>query len=173
MEGRLREHLGELADGAEVRRTFDGRLLGQSWETPLVAMPKGPISAETIPGLVDRFHTEYAQRFGQRFDHLPVQGVTYRVEIVVPVDKVSYETTASAAAGTTPEAEGTFELRHFDQQPLEAAVYRRERLLPGERIEGPAVIREPLCTTFVCPGQVGTIGRFGEISIEIEGGAER
>jgi hypothetical protein len=28
------------------------------------------------------------------------------------------------------------------------------------------VIREPLSTTLVCPGQVAQVGRFGEIVIE-------
>jgi N-methylhydantoinase A len=36
----------------------------------------------------------------------------------------------------------------------------------GARIQGPAVIREALSTTFVMPGQVAEVGRFGEIAIE-------
>ena len=39
MEHRLRERAGR--DG-EVRRSFDGRLFGQSWETPFVQVPRGP-----------------------------------------------------------------------------------------------------------------------------------
>jgi hypothetical protein len=36
----------------------------------------------------------------------------------------------------------------------------------GAVVAGPAVIREPLSTTFVMPGQAAEIGRFGEIVIE-------
>jgi N-methylhydantoinase A len=36
----------------------------------------------------------------------------------------------------------------------------------GDRIDGPAVIREALCTTRVGVGQIATIGTYGEIVIE-------
>ena len=36
------------AAGVTVRRSFDGRLFGQSWETPFVDVPDGPITADTI-----------------------------------------------------------------------------------------------------------------------------
>ena len=36
----------------------------------------------------------------------------------------------------------------------------------GARVAGPAVIREGLSTTFVCPGQVAIVGLHGELSVE-------
>ena len=76
MEERLRAKVGDGADGMTVRRTIDGRLLGQSWETPFVELPGGPITEATIPELVERFHAEYERRYGNRFPYMPVQGVT-------------------------------------------------------------------------------------------------
>ena len=67
------------SDGVTVRRSFDGRLLGQSWETPLVEVPEGPITEATVQQMIDRFHDEYERRYGNRFPVVPVQGVTYRV----------------------------------------------------------------------------------------------
>ncbi len=165
MERRLRERIGAGAESAIVRRSFDGRLLGQSWETPFVSVPDGPIDAEAIPHLVELFHEEYGRRFGNRFPYVPVQGVSYRVELVVPAEKVEYVLqTAERAVDVSPER--TLELRHFTDAVLEAGEYARERLPVGSRVTGPAVIREGLSTTFVCPGQVAEIGRLGEILIE-------
>jgi len=47
-----------------------------------------------------------------------------------------------------------------------AREYDRSGLQSGDRIEGPAIIREELSTTQVCPGQRATVGRYGEIVIE-------
>ena len=84
MERRLRERAGR--DG-EARRSFDGRLFGQSWETPFVQVPQGPID---IADLVERFHETYERRYGNRFPYIPVQGVSYRVELRVPSEKVEF-----------------------------------------------------------------------------------
>ena len=43
MERRLRERAGATPGAGAVRRSFDGRLFGQSWETPFVEVPAGPI----------------------------------------------------------------------------------------------------------------------------------
>ena len=49
---------------------------------------------------------------------------------------------------------------------MTAREYDRAKLQSGDVIEGPAIIREELSTTQVCPGQRATVGRYGEIVIE-------
>jgi N-methylhydantoinase A len=159
MERRLRERAGRDGD---VHRSFDGRLFGQSWETPFVQIPEGPID---IADLVERFHETYERRYGNRFPYIPVQGVSYRVELRVPSEKVEFaERDGDGEAVPTR----TIELRHFADVPLEAAEYDRATLPVGARIAGPAVVREGLATTFVVPGQTAEVGRLGELRIEAE-----
>jgi N-methylhydantoinase A len=165
MERRLRARVGGAADGLAVRRSFDGRLLGQSWETPFVQLPDGPIEADTIGTVIARFHDAYEARNGNRFEYIPVEGVTYRVEVVVPSDKVEH-VARGAAAPSVPAPERTFTLEHVGEEPLEAVEHRRERLAVGAVVQGPAVIREDLSTTFVLPGQRAIVGRVGELVIE-------
>ena len=167
MEERLRTRVGAANGDVEIRRSFDGRLFGQSWETPFIEVPDGPIDEGTMPELVERFHTEYERRFGSRFPMLPVQGVTYRVQLVVPADKVEY-TRLEGDAVQAPTPTRMLELRYLADAPLSAAEYEREALPPGSRLGGPAIIREPMSTTFVAVGQVATVGSFGEILIERE-----
>ena len=157
MERQLRERAGRAG---EVRRSFDGRLFGQSWETPFVQVPDGPID---VAVLVERFHESYERRYGNAFPYIPVQGVSYRVELRVPSDKVEF--VERGGGGKAPPAR-TIELRHFADEPLEATEYDRAALPAGARIAGPAVIREGLATTFVVPGQTAEVGRLGELSIE-------
>jgi N-methylhydantoinase A len=118
-----------------------------------------------MPALVERFHDAYERRYGNRFPYVPVQGVTYRVQLVVPADKIEH-VARDGDGGPAPPPTRTIELRHLADEPLEAAEHDRERLPVGAVVAGPAVIREALSTTFVMPGQVAEIGRFGEIVIE-------
>ena len=168
MERGLRERAGAAADGAAVRRSFDGRLLGQSWETPFVAVPDGPITPETIGAMVEGFHAEYGRRFGNTFPYIPVQGVSYRVELIVEAPKVEY-LPLERGDGVEVEPDRTIELRYLASEPIEAAEYTRERLPVGARVHGPAVIREALATTFVLDGQLALVGPHGEIAISQEG----
>jgi N-methylhydantoinase A len=162
MERALRERIGAAGDGVAVRRSLDGRLLGQSWETPFVEVGEEPITAETMPALVEAFHDAYERRYGNRFPYVPVQGVTYRVQ---PADKIEH-VPREQAEGAAPPAARTIELRHLGDEPLAAHEHERERLPVGAVVRGPAVIREALSTTFVMPGQVAEVGRLGEIVIE-------
>jgi N-methylhydantoinase A len=160
MEERLRARVGAAG---EVRRSFDGRLFGQSWETPFVEIPDGPIAVDE---LLARFHAAYEQRYGNRFEMVPVQGVTYRVQLVVPAEQVRYEPLPDG--GAAPQGR-PIEVRYFTGEFLDAEEFERDQLPVGSRVRGPAVIREPTATTFVCPGQSAAVGRLGEIVIEREG----
>jgi len=167
MEGKLRSRLPSGADGVMIRRSFDGRLLGQSWETPLVEVPEGPITEATIQRMIELFHDEYERRYGNRFPVVPVQGVTYRLQLVVPVEKVSYDRLQYAGNGSPaePRPTRTLKVRHLQDEPFDAPEYAREVLGPGMQVAGPAVIREGLSTTFLLAGQLAEVGRLGEISI--------
>ena len=48
-------------------------------------------------------------------------------------------------------------------------IYDREKLLPGNRLSGPAIIEQMDSTTVVHPGMTAHIDRFGNIIIEING----
>lgn len=166
MEDRLRARVHGTDAQFEVRRSFDARLLGQTWETPFVEVPDGPVNAESIATLIERFHAEYQRRYGQRFDHLPVQGVTYRVQIVVRSRKYEYAPVGEEMRLHRPPSMGSRTLQYLTDTPVQAALYRRDSLAPGAQVFGPAIVSEPLCTILVAPRQVATVGRFGELSIE-------
>ncbi|MEQ8493804.1 MAG: hydantoinase/oxoprolinase family protein, partial [Gammaproteobacteria bacterium] len=150
-----------------ITRAFDAQLVGQTWETPFVPVPAGAITAATIEQMVENFHLAYAERNGNRFDSIPVQGVTYRLRAVVPTDKVTYA--ELPARGAAPlRAVGTSVLRHVADAEELAQVYAREDLCAGDVIRGPAIVREALSTTYITQRQVARVGRFGEILIERE-----
>ncbi|MEM7543104.1 MAG: hydantoinase/oxoprolinase family protein [Pseudomonadota bacterium] len=168
MEEKLRARLGENQD-VDLVRTFDGQLVGQTWETPFVPVPSGPITAETVRQMVENFHDAYAARNGNRFDAIPVQGVTYRLSAMVRTDKVTY-TPLPTRSGEPLRSVGTSVLRYVSDAEELAQIYAREALCAGDEIMGPAIVREALSTTYITQNQVARVGRFGELEISRVGG---
>jgi N-methylhydantoinase A len=165
MEASLREQLPPGVTDVEVRRTFDGRLVGQSWDTPFVDVPGGELDTAAIERMIAAFHDEYESRFGNRFEQFPVEGVTYRVQLALGSEKVAYPEIAVGQA-VEVEPDRMIELSYVDAAESRAGEYQREQLKANNIVRGPAIIREPMSTTHVVAGQVPTIGRYGEILIE-------
>jgi N-methylhydantoinase A len=164
MEDDLLSRAGVQDRQVRVVRTFDGRLAGQGWQTPFIAIPQGDLDAGSIAGMVAAFHDEYQQRNGNRFDTMPVEGVTYRVQVFVPSPKIRYPTVADTLhqPGGLPRA-GTTTLRHVYPQDVEAPCYERFALGAGDQLEGPAIVWEETSTTFVPMGRTAIVGEHGEL----------
>jgi len=169
MEDKLRERFDDKAPDIEFVRSMDARLAGQTWETPFVAVPSGDITPDKMDEMIANFHDVYESRAGNRFEALPVQGVTYRVGAVVKAQKVDYPRLPKGD-GSVLAPNSTFELRYLQAEPLTAGRYQRESFKAGDRIEGPAVIHETLSTTFMMPGQIAEVGEYGELRITRVGG---
>ena len=161
LEAQLRERLG--TEEVMVRRSFDGRLAGQSWETPFINVDAAALGARGPAALIEEFHAEYARRNGVCFAQIPVQGVTWRVQMIVPTEKLSWQAWPTRDAEPTPIGRRT--LRYLGNQDIQAQVYQRAALAAQHTLHGPALIVEPLATTLVLPGQSARIGRVGEIII--------
>lgn len=164
MEDEMRARFGDRHPNPTFVRAFDGRLLGQSWETPFIPIPSGPITAETVMTMIENFHDTYELRSGNRFPALPVQGVTYRLETVIPTVKVEYPP-APRRGRQKLKPVRTIALHCLAAEPIAAAEYQRTDLCVGDVIEGPAIIREQSSTTFMLPRQVLSVGEYGELRI--------
>jgi N-methylhydantoinase A len=165
METAMRRRLGEDAERVQFVRSFDGQLVGQVWDTPFVKAPSGVVTEAAIEEMLTNFHDAYEQRSGNRFEQTAVQGITFRLSAIVPTAKVEYPRPPFRAEGA-PSAMRTITLSYLEEDDLEAAEYDRAELCLGDAVPGPAVIREPLSTTFVGPGQVARVGELGELVIQ-------
>jgi len=166
MEKQLKDDL-KLDSTATFLRTFDGQLVGQTWETPFIDVPKGNITKNNISDMVENFHKAYKARNGNRFDDIPVQGVTYRVRAVIPTEKITFPTLEKRTKNNV-KAIGSVPIRHLYESEHIAKIFDRSSLLAGDNLRGPAIIKESLSTTYIPKGMKGVIGNFGEIIIEID-----
>lgn len=166
LEAAVRAQLGD-EPAAALHRSFDARMAGQAYETPFIDAPDGRIDAGAIAAMVMRFHDTYERRSGNRFEHTPVQGVTFRVRATVGVERASYAP-LPVRRGGTPAAQRRLTLEHLDGGACEADEYERETLRAGDVIAGPAIVREPLSTTFLPAHHRLTVGPYGELEITAE-----
>ncbi|MFP6681677.1 MAG: hydantoinase/oxoprolinase family protein [Gammaproteobacteria bacterium] len=164
MEKKLRERLGRNQD-IDLVRSFDGQLVGQTWETPFVPVPDGDIDYNVLETMIRNFHNAYAARNGNRFEAIPVQGVTYRLSAMVKTDKVNYVSLTSRESVPLRPV-GTSVLRFLSDAEEIAHVYAREDLRTGDAVPGPAIVREALSTTYITRNQTGYVGTYGEINIK-------
>jgi 5-oxoprolinase (ATP-hydrolysing) len=154
LEAEGRRQLAEtgLAPGEiTVSRLAEMRLFGQMHEIE-VPLPDGPLSAESIGAIETAFAEVYTRLYTHLYRGAKIQALHWRVVCSGPKPEVRMprqhrsETGAPARKGSRPayfpETGGT----------VEAAVYDRYRLRPGDRIAGPAIVEERESTTVVPPG---------------------
>jgi N-methylhydantoinase A len=48
---------------------------------------------------------------------------------------------------------------------VEAEVHDRDGLVPGDRLEGPAIVEEAASTTLLLPGQQLTVDEYGNLEV--------
>lgn len=124
-------------DGAEsvsIDRAIDARYRGQSFELRVPA-----------DGWPDAFHQAHAARYGYRRDS-EVEAVTVRVRAEAPGVPMVLPPTTVTQSG--PERIGV----HYGGDVVQAISVERASLPPGERREGPLVVREYSSTTWCPPG---------------------
>ncbi|MEQ8662492.1 MAG: hydantoinase/oxoprolinase family protein, partial [Gammaproteobacteria bacterium] len=100
--------------------------------------------------LAAAFHTAHEQRYGHRLD-LPLELVNLRVALDVA-------TPAPAIAAPAPPA--TPPRRHAD-----GAVFARAALVPGTRIDGPAVVYDAIATAFIDDGWSARADAAGNLQL--------
>ncbi len=123
------------------------RYQGQGWEI-VVDLPNRDFESSDADEIRGRFETEYARLFGRALDGLDIEIMTWSVQVHSPLDEPA---AVAPVAAETPrysdEKRRIFDAR--EQQFVDAAVYQRDELAPGDLISGPAIIIESETSTVV------------------------
>jgi N-methylhydantoinase A len=107
------------------------------------------------------FHAAHLQRYGHADPNRPVECVSARVRVTLPPPPVRL--TADVEDGD-PRA-GTAPVWCAGRR-RRAAVLLRERLRPGERYDGPAVVVQMDATTLIPPGWRATVDEMANLVLE-------
>lgn len=153
---------------APARRQFvrqaDMRYAGQGTELA-VPVPDGAIDAAACARAVAGFHALHRQLYTFADEDGPVEIVNLRVHAAGLTDHVTPPEIAAARGPAEPASTR----RVIFDAAIDTPVYRREALLAGHRVDGPAIIDQLDCTTTLLPGQSARVDRFGNLLVT-EGG---
>lgn len=162
----LDQALGEIADAARralpcarVEAYVDLRYRGQSHETTVVAS-----LGESREALLERFHEAHQRLNGFSMPGEPVEVVTVRAE-ATGTPALDWE----RIPPPVPEGEAAAGWRTvlLDGSSVEASVWRRPGLRPGDAVVGPAVVEEAGATTFLGEGERAVVHESGALVVEL------
>jgi N-methylhydantoinase A len=134
-------HEGFNVDHARVARRLDMRYQGQSYE----------LSVPFTNGFRESFHREHAKAYGYAYPERPLEIVNLRLRLVIPTPKTRHRAREPGPARQSQEALLKTKAVWFGTGPHPTGIYERQRLAPGARLSGPAVIVEYSATTVVPP----------------------
>lgn len=142
----------ELLFDAEL----DVRYLGQSFTLTVACDWQRPDLASIKEG----FHRMHQQQYGHRLDS-EIELVNTKMFVKAPVLKVQLpEIVANTAAST--------EYGNIYGVEQSVPIFQRGQIDPGMVIQGPAVICEPVATTYLASGWLGEVDPFGNLLLKRE-----
>jgi N-methylhydantoinase A len=144
-----------------INRSLELRYLGQ--EHTLEVQLNGPLTAEIVK---ESFQALHLKKYGHKMDN-PVELVNLRVRglglLRKPRLQAMQQLSTSGAAGKIAERLAycliSDKMTKFD-------IYRRDKLHPGDRLDGPAIVEEGTSTTVIHTGQSLKIDMWGNMIIQ-------
>lgn len=155
---------GVAPEDMTFQRLVDMRYQGQ-WRSLAVPVPS---TVTTMDEAIAIFHDAYEREHNFRREEFPVE--IYRLSLraigLTPKPEVP---AVELQVGATAVPTGHRPVR-FDEAPdaLDTPLYRREDLVPGVVLQGPAVIDQLDSTTLVPPGAVASVDAWHNIRIDLQ-----
>jgi N-methylhydantoinase A len=148
-----------FAEGLQgvAQRTVDIRYRRQGYELNV------PYDAQSIQS----FHRLHQQRYGFSDERKPVEVVNLRLRMIAtagPYSPAYREPIPGDGAGAC-YAERPI---HFAGKWVSSRYYKRQSLVPGDAIRGPAMITEYTSATALPPGCCARVDGFGNLVISVE-----
>jgi len=136
-------------------RSADLRYAGQGYEINVPASAK----------MLESFHAAHGKRYGHSDESRTVEVVNVRVRMIASAQKIELPRRAKAEAECSRAI--LKRKRVMFGEWHDTAVLDRERLLPGNRFEGPAIVHEYSATTVVPPGCRAEVDEYSNICITV------
>jgi N-methylhydantoinase A len=140
-------------------RTIAARYAGQSFELE--------IAWDGGRRVVERFHQEHEARYGYAQSATSVEVVSARLRSAGLVEELKDGRPRRATSVSSNVKPHRTARVYFDEGARDVAVYRREGLRAGARLQSPCVVTEYSSTTLVPDGSQASVDRLGNLIIEL------
>ena len=150
-------------------RSADLRYFGQAFEVR-VPVPDGAVDTALTEATVAAFHDAHQRLYGYAFRNDPTQQVEWVNLRVTGIGPIRRPTLRPSAPGSMAGPRGS-RPACFDPSSgfVDTAIYRRDDLGPGDRVEGPAVVEEYGATVPLHPGFRAEVDRLGNLVVTRHG----
>jgi N-methylhydantoinase A len=149
------------------RRIAFMRYVGQGHEIA-VELPVRDLSATDIASLRARYEADYETLFKRSIPAATIEIMAWSVNVsTVTTLPETIDDVVQVPAPAATEVVRVFDGR--SGKPIDIARYRRERLLAGTRLSGPAIITEEETSTFISENFDAWIDGIGSIVMERKG----
>ena len=140
-----------------IERRLDVRYAGQAYE----------IQVPFVRDFARHFHQGHERAYGYAHTGRPIEVVSLRVRLILPIRKPGLgpqpESTKPIRAQPPASAIVKRKLVWFGSSSRPTPLYDRDRLLPGMRFAGAAIVVEYSSTTVVPPEFVCTVDEYGDL----------
>jgi N-methylhydantoinase A len=142
------------------QRTLDVRYRRQGYDLNV------PYDEQFPERALAAFHQLHQQRYGFCDAQRPVEIVNLRLRMIAagePYVPVRHETRRGNGSAASYATRDIF----FNDRHLPARLYRRDALVAGDTMDGPAMITEYTAATVLPPGSSARVDGFGNLVIEV------
>ncbi|MGB9113134.1 MAG: hydantoinase/oxoprolinase family protein [Acidimicrobiales bacterium] len=153
------------AERLRVESFLDMRYAGQDFTLP-VPIAEHELSADSLEAIRRRFDEVHQRRYGHHAADEHVDVVNLRVTGFGRRDKPRLSGIANSSGGAEPTDRAPVRFERADEA-IDAPIYVRDHLGPGDRIQGPALIEEYASTTIVFAGDIATVADNLELEIDL------
>ncbi len=147
-----------------LERKLDLRYLGQSYEITVPVL-------KDLPSTLDSFHRRHQEIYGYASESEPVEIVAARLVASGLTAKPEFKKVATAEAPSSAPLTDKRRVFFDGTGWIETPVYYRQALLPGDRIEEPAIIEQYDATSIVPPGWKACVDELSNLCLN-KGGLE-
>ena len=165
---RTLEEEGIALEDMTLSRFIDARYSGQVYEIETPVSSAKTLTADDLKAIVAAFEDAHEVLYHYRMEGYPAEFVSCRVEAVGRVDAVTPEELPAGRSDPSAAAKGS-RLAYLPEEgrfePVET--FDGERLEPGNRIVGTAIIETEGSTLVVWRDQRLTVNRYGDFEIDI------
>jgi len=142
-------------ESLEVERCAFMRYSGQGWEIT-VPLENTKFDNFGIELLNNKFEKTYEEHFGRAIEGLPIEVVGWSVKVTSPKPTIQKIVPLDSENIVTTDIKRTI-YDPVESSEIQASIFDREKLNPGDCIIGPAIIFESQTTTWISSSSKATV----------------
>jgi N-methylhydantoinase A len=153
--------------------TVEMRYVGQFHEVE-IELPPGVLDADGLQILLKNFHAKYERMYTYSMAWRPAEFLTFRLKVTAPARPLRMAAGTKKPGRIESARTGSRRCLFTDHaERIETPVYDWDRLEPGHKLVGPALIDDKTTTVLVVPGFTCEVDAYRNLVLQAHQAAAR